>query len=317
MATERLAGNTDSLVSSQVLKEVSYKNLKFPIYCINIGSQDKTLPCLGLFAGVHGMENVGTHVLLSFLRSFFVRMGWDQDIRQVLESCRIVCIPIVNPVGMYLRRRSNGNGVDLMRNSPVMCDNPSLWPIGGQRLSPHIPWYQGKLGELELENQVLVDFVKEQMFSSECAMALDFHSGFGMKDRLWYPYAKTTTPFPHVFYAKKIKSLFEQTFPYHPYKVESQSTSYTTHGDIWDYLFDMHYEKFSTQNKIFIPWALEMGSWRWVKKNPLQIMTGRGFFNPIKKHRHRRTMRRHLLLVNFFFRIIRNYKFWFNDEDIE
>ena len=305
------------MVSSRILGEIPYKDLRFPIYSINIGSQDKSVPCLGLFAGVHGVENVGTHVLLSFLRTFFVTMGWNEELRKMLENCRLVCIPIINPVGMYLRRRSNGNKVDLMRNSPIVCESPSFWPVGGQRYSPRIPWYQGKEGVLELESQILLDFVQEEMFPADCAMALDFHSGFGMKDRLWYPYAKTTAPFPHAFYAEKIKTLFEQTFPYHPYKVEAQSCSYTTNGDLWDYLFDMHYEKFTGNKKIFIPWALEMGSWRWVKKNPLQIMTGRGFFNPIKKHRHRRTMRRHLLLVDFLFHIVRNYKFWFNKEDIE
>ena len=35
-------------------------------------------------------------------------------------------MPLVNPGGMYLMRRANVNGVDLMRNAPVHADKMSL-----------------------------------------------------------------------------------------------------------------------------------------------------------------------------------------------
>ena len=43
--------------------------------------------------------------------------------------------------------------------------------------------------------------------------------------------------------------------------------------------------------------TLELGSWLWIRKNPLQLFSRHGIFNPIKAHRTRRVLRRH---PNFF-----------------
>ena len=256
----------DPLLSSRLLGMAQYPRdrravaLDFPIYGLSIGSQDKDVPCLGLFGGVHGLEKIGTQVIISFLQSFLVQLTWDQALRKVLQECRIVTIPIVNPVGMFLRRRSNGQRVDLMRNAPVESLDPSLWPFSGQRYSRHIPWFRGKEGgPMELEAQILVDFVREELFPSPSAIAIDFHSGFGMRDRLWYPYAKTKAPFPRQPQAERIRSLLRQTYPHHIYKVEPQSRSYTTHGDLWDYLFDEHYQAHPPP----MSGSSSLGPWRW------------------------------------------------------
>ena len=55
---------------------------------------------------------------------------------------------------------------------------------------------------------------------------------------------------------------------------------------------------------MFLPWTLEMGSWAWVRKNPLQVFQALGFFNPIKPHRYARTMRRHARLVEFLWSVL-------------
>ena len=68
--------------------------------------------------------------------------------------------------------------------------------------------------------------------------------------------------------------------------------------------------KEKSQQNVFIPWTLEMGSWIWVRKNPLQIFKAEGFFNPVKAHRYDRTMRRHMRLIDFMFRAVRNYQSW-------
>lgn len=298
-----------SLIRSEVLSEVKSGDEVYPIHGFVIGSQDKSAPTFGIFGGVHGLEKVGTHVALHHLESIVNQLKWDDELQKRFSTCRMVSIPMLNPWGVRHFRRCNPNGVDLMRNSPVEAVTKPPFLVGGQRYSNKLPWYRGSGNGLELESKTLIDFVKREMFESNFSISLDLHSGFGTKDRLWYPYAKTTDDFPLVAEAKKFQRMFEDSFPNHIYHIEPQALSYTTHGDLWDYLFDEHYEKHKGQ-KIYIPWCLEMGSWMWVKKNPRQIFSALGAFNPILPHRYKRIMRRHYVLLDFFLRSTAQHKNW-------
>lgn len=62
--------------------------------------------------------------------------------------------------------------------------------------------------------------------------------------------------------------------------------------------------------RIFIPLTLEMGSWTWLRKNPRQIFSSFGAFNPMMPHRYERILRRHLILLDFLVRATRNHKLW-------
>ncbi len=293
------------------LATVKAYGYEFPIHSFEFGSQNPEHPTLGLFGGVHGLERIGTQAVLSYLDTIVEHLKWDLDFQEAFASTRLVSIPLINPAGMFAGLRSNPNGVDLMRNAPVEANPKPPFLLGGHRISPKLPWYRGKAGApLELESQSVVDFVKKTMFQSKAALVLDFHSGFGSIDRLWYPYAKTSEPFPLMDEVAKIKDLFDNTYPNHVYRVESQALSYTTHGDLWDYLFDEHRKEHPTSGKVFIPWTLEMGSWMWIRKNPMQLFSSSGPFNPVLPHRHKRTMRRHLLLIDFFRKAVRNYRSW-------
>lgn len=297
------------LVRTEVLTEITYQNETFPIHAFVIGSSDKSVPTLGLFGGVHGLERVGTHVLLGFLKSFLIQGQWDASLRDSLKNFRIVAIPLINPAGMKHLRRSNGNGVDLMRNSPIEAEKGPWYKLyRGHRVSSRLPWYRGIKGQLEAENYAVAEFVKREMFPSRISMGLDFHSGFGLRDRLWFPYAKSAEPFMFKDIVERAVDLYENTHPHHIYKIEQQSDSYTTHGDLWDYLF--FESRKSHPENVFIPWTLEMGSWSWLKKNPIQLFSKQGFFNPVVEHRFQRTMRRHYILIEFITRLMQNTEAW-------
>jgi hypothetical protein len=298
-----------AFVRSEVLSEVKAGDEVYPIHGFVIGSENKLAPTFGMFGGVHGLEKVGTHVALHHLESLITQLGWDEELQKRFSNCRFVSIPMLNPWGVRHFRRSNPNGVDLMRNAPIEAETKPPFLVGGQRYSNKLPWYRGSEDEMELESKTLVEFVKKEMFESNFSISLDLHSGFGTKDRLWYPYAKTKEDFPLVGEVKKFQKLFEDAFPNHIYHIEPQALSYTTHGDLWDYLFDQHYEKNKNQ-KIYIPWCLEMGSWMWVKKNPKQLFSALGAFNPILPHRYKRIMRRHYVLLDFFLRSTAQYRNW-------
>jgi len=299
-------------VEFQELGRVDVKNNSYPIYSFIIGSKAPDAPCLGLFGGVHGLERVGTHVVMAYLEALLKRMNWDKDLVEKMKSSRVVSIPLINPGGMAWKKRANPNGVDLMRNAPVEGQDQSKFFIfSGHRISNKLPWYRGQQNKaMEYEAQILVDFVTREMFSSKISMAIDFHSGFGMVDRFWYPYAKTTATFPRIREVQAIKSLLDQSLPHHIYNIGPQSHHYTTHGDLWDYLFDDHHIQNGATDKIFLPWTLEMGSWNWVKKNPKQLFNLLGPFNPIIGHRYDRTMRRHISLIDFIFAATRNSHCW-------
>ena len=297
-----------SLIRSEVLTHIEYQNESLPIHAFVIGSSDKSAPTMGLFGGVHGLERVGTHVLLGFLKSFFIQLEWDKGLQESLKHYRIVAIPLINPVGMKYHKRSNGNGVDLMRNSPIEADKGKFYQIyRGHRISNKLPWFRGHQA-LEKEFQAVESFVKREMFSAKISMGVDFHSGFGLKDRLWFPYAKSSDPFLFKDVVERAVNLYETTHPHHIYKIEQQSDSYTTHGDMWDYMFEES-RRLHPEN-IFIPWTLEMGSWSWLKKNPIQLFSRQGFFNPVVEHRFQRTMRRHYILIEFITRLMQNTQTW-------
>lgn len=307
---EQVLANAGPYARVRVLGSVRAGGHDFPVYGLSMGSEDPRAPTLGLFGGVHGLERVGTQVLIAYFESLFEQLRWDKDLQERFRDCRLVSIPIVNPGGMYLGWRANPSGVDLMRNAPVEAVVKPLPILGGHRLSPRLPYFRGKSSTLEPETGMLADFVRDEMFSARAAIALDLHSGFGALDRLWYPYAKTTDPFPRMKETQALGDLLTRSYPNHVYRIEPQSLSYTTHGDLWDWLFDEHYQRHGAEGPTFIPWTLEMGSWIWIRKNPAQIFNIGGVFNPIKQHRLRRTLRRHLPLLDFFLRAVKHYESW-------
>lgn len=306
---EQLAEKYSALLNVEKLGEVRNGTYSFPVYGMNLGSQDPKAPVFGLFGGVHGLERIGTHVLLSFLKTLLHRVQWEKDWERFFSECRLVTIPIINPMGMALVRRGNGNNVDLMRNSPLDATGKLVPLVSGQRISSSIPWYRGEEGKApELEAQIVYDFCEKYLFQSERCITLDLHSGFGFKDRLWYPWSTSSTPFPLEPQVLNLKKLLETTYPYHVYTVEHQSLNYSNHGDLWDWIYQS-YQK-ANPNGQFLPLTLEMGSWLWVKKNLWQVFSWEGLFNPVKKHRYARTMRRHNQLIELLLKASRYHESW-------
>lgn len=308
---ERIEHVAKTLGAKARLETLAYselKDLSFPIHKITFGSEDPQAPVLGFVGGVHGLERIGSQVCVSLLQTLAELVQWDQTMQRTLQKIRIFFIPTVNPVGIYNYRRANPRGVDLMRNAPVDADRP-LWMVGGHRHGPLFPWYRGERGgEMEVESAALVKSVLQEISQSPLSIVLDLHSGFGLQDRLWFPYAKTIKPYPGLHQVYAFKDLMDRTYPHHFYKIEPQAQTYSTNGDLWDYMYDEQLRL--NPQSIFIPLCLEMGSWMWVKKNPWQIFQAHGAFNPLIGHRHRRTLRRHNTLMEFCIRAVSSPEAW-------
>lgn len=293
---------------------IDYKSHTFPIFSIEFGPQDKVCPTLVFVGGVHGLERVGTEVVLSYLRSFMKLLKWDHLTQSMMEHCRLVFYPIANPVGMFLNTRANGRGVDIMRNSTIKAKKLRLPLVGGHRISPILPWFRGWKGQQELETIALINLMKKFISKSPFLISLDVHSGFGLVDRLWFPFASSLDMFPDCHRIYRLKKNLDQTYPQHIYKIEPQSINYTAHGDIWDQLYLAERQQ---KDGIFLPLCLEMGSWAWIRKNPRQLMSSMGMFNPILPHRLKRTQRRHIPLFDFLLRSLNSTKNWAFMEDDE
>lgn len=231
---EQLRQYSSPLLKTEKLGEVSHQDEAYPIYSFTLGNTiDPKAPAIAFIGGVHGVERIGTQVVLAFLETLLERLQWDTSLNQSLQSMRLIFIPLVNPVGMTFNTRANGNGIDLMRNAPIDADKKPAFMVGGQRFSKKMAWYRGaKNAPMEAEAQLLCDAIHSHLFSSSFSLVLDVHSGFGFHDRVWFPYAYTREPVPHLAEIYSLRQLMQQTYPYLDYLFEPQAHSYTTHGDL-------------------------------------------------------------------------------------
>lgn len=311
---ERLIEAFGARARVDVLGHAEHEQWRYPLYSVCLGSKNPEDPVLAFFGGVHGLEKIGSEVVLSYMELILQLMSWDSEYQERLERTRLVFFPIVNPVGIVLRQRSNGNGVDLMRNAPLDAEEKTgLNLYCGHRISKRLPWYRGPEGaEMEVEAKALCDLVRRELFPSRLSLAMDVHSGFGARDRLWFPYAYSRRQYTSLAEVTALKRLFDRTYPHHFYQIEPVSHQYLIHGDLWDHL-NLEFERslyHTEKHQQFIPWTLEMGSWLWLRKNPRQILSPWGLFHPIMPHRHHRIMRRHITLFDFFHRALLHPDAW-------
>jgi hypothetical protein len=301
----------------ETLAHVEHRGQQLPIHGIVVGAADRRLPTFAVVGGVHGLERIGTRVVLAYLHTLVELLGWDDVLGRALERSRLVFVPLVNPSGMLLRTRANGAGVDLMRNAPPHPDGRPSPLVGGQRWSPRLPWFMGEVGApMQPESEALCAFMERELFQARLALSVDVHSGFGFEDRLWFPYARTRKPFPNLAEIYALEALLDVTLPNHVYRLEPQARNYTVHGDLWDHLHDRHAAVEADHPRVFLPLTLELGSWLWLRKNPRQAFSVLGGFNPMKPHRLRRTLRRHLPLFDFLHRASASPDRWaFPDPD--
>ena len=80
--------------------KVPVNGLDIPIRVIELGSRSPQAPVIGFFGGVHGVERIGTQVLISWLHSLVNRLDWDDQLREQLERVRLLFMPMINPGGI-------------------------------------------------------------------------------------------------------------------------------------------------------------------------------------------------------------------------
>lgn len=291
---QAILATAPSQVQSRVIAQVGPE--QWPIYHVYFTPQQPQKPSLLLTAGFHGLERIGSQVLLAYLESLCQRLSWDEQFQQLLSHVNLHIVPIVNPSGIARGWRSNAEHIDLMRNAPHDSLEGAAFLVGGHRISGRLPWYRGPHGAWAAENRAIALLLQEWLWPSPISLVLDCHSGFGQTDRIWFPYAKSRQqPIAHLAHMYRIRQLFFQTYPHQNYLFEPQSCHYLCHGDVWDHWYDQAVQ----HGAQLLPLTLEMGSWNWVRKNPFQLLRSHGLFHPVKPHRVKRVLRSHLILFDF------------------
>jgi hypothetical protein len=311
---QRLIARGARQLDVEILTEVTDGADRYPLYALRLGNPDPEAPVLLLCGGIHGVERIGTQLLLTQLDVLLARLPWDQGLQLDLEHMRLVFCPLLNPAGMARGSRANGNGVDLMRNAPHNAEQPGAWPLSGHRIGAWLPWYRGALDQaMQVESAALCALVNREIASTPFCLSLDCHSGFGMRDRLWFPYAGSTQPLEQLGEVHALLELYEGANPHHRYLLEPQCHQYRTHGDLWDHLYHQHLLRHAGNTgpiPVFLPLTLELGSWLWVRKNLRQLTSFNGLFNPLVPHRQRRILRHHNSLFDFMIRAVRSWQQW-------
>ena len=100
---ERLIDECARFLDVRVVHRAQVADRSFPVYVIALGNADPAMPAVGFFGGVHGLERIGAEVVIAWLRSLVMRLGWDELLHRQLESVRLVFMPLVNPGGVWLR----------------------------------------------------------------------------------------------------------------------------------------------------------------------------------------------------------------------
>jgi hypothetical protein len=293
-------------VQQQTVCEVTVGSTAYPVLAITLGNPDPEAPAVGFVGGVHGLERIGAEVVIAHLRSLVMRLRWDETLHRQLDVMRLVFVPLVNPGGLAVGTRANPNGVDLMRNAPVESLERVPFGVGGQRVSAALPWYRGALGAaMQAESQALCEVVRQELLGRPFSIAIDCHSGFGLHDRVWFPFAHTARPIERLPELHALCETMDETLLHHRYVIEPQSHQYLAHGDLWDHLYLS-----APPGPVFLPLTLEMGSWLWVRKNPRQLFSRHGLFNPMIVHRQQRVLRRHLGWLDFITRAACSHARW-------
>lgn len=220
---------------------------------------------------------------------------WPPELGEVVDlaaqagdalQCRVVCRVPCGAHELPVHALTLGNPDPAVPAMGIFGGVHGLERIGAdvalsflRSLVARLPWYRGIAGApMQLEAQALCDVVEQDLLPHAFALSIDCHSGFDLADRLWFPHAHTPLPVAQLPDLHALGELLDVSLLHHRYLFEPQSLQYLSHGDLWDHLY-LRAEHLGQGT--LLPLTLEMGSWLWVKKNPRQVFSRHGIFNPL------------------------------------
>ena len=211
-----------------------------PIYVLEITNKKSNQSKVNfLVTGTHhAREWISTEVPMAAIADFLTKYGTDAEVTQLLDSSRIVVVPMLNPDGAVFSRtqkrmwRKNrrktrwGTGVDNNRNYGYK------WGGKGASSSAWSDTFRGPNAMSEVENNVIKELQENYGFSA----AISFHS---YSELILWPWGYTASmqTRDHAFFAKHGKKMGEIMGNYRPMQA---SGLYEASGIFDDYLYAEH-----------------------------------------------------------------------------
>jgi hypothetical protein len=96
----------NELISLYPWETIGYSSEERPIVYASIGSGERDI-CI--WAGMHGNETTGIHIILELLHEFQLKQWLNSEFK-------LHCIPVINPDAYVRYTRRNGMGLDLNRD---------------------------------------------------------------------------------------------------------------------------------------------------------------------------------------------------------
>jgi len=103
------------------INQIGDSVLKAPIHSIKIGNGTKKIL---IWSQMHGNESTSTKAIFDLCNVF--SLDDSDNIQQILNSCTILIIPILNPDGAKAFTRLNANGIDLNRDAKSLTQPESI-----------------------------------------------------------------------------------------------------------------------------------------------------------------------------------------------
>ena len=100
---EQLIGEHSHLLHACCETTVQHGAMEFPLYSLRLGSSAPSAPTLLLTGGIHGIERIGSQVLIAWLQSLLERLRWDTGVQQQLQQLQLVIMPIIHPHRIHYR----------------------------------------------------------------------------------------------------------------------------------------------------------------------------------------------------------------------
>lgn len=211
-----------------------------PIYVLEITNKKSNQSKVNfLVTGTHhAREWISTEVPMAAIAEFLTKYGTDPEVTQLLDSSRIVVVPMLNPDGAVFsrtekrmwrkNRRKNrwGTGVDNNRNYAYK------WGGKGASSSAWSDTFRGPSAMSEVENNVIKELQEQFGFSA----AISFHS---YSELILWPWGYTSSmqTRDHAFFAEHGKVMGQIMGNYKPMQA---SGLYEASGIFDDYLYAEH-----------------------------------------------------------------------------
>jgi hypothetical protein len=71
---------------SKIACEVTVQGHSFAVHVASLGTDAPDAPAIGIFGGIHGLERIGTQLVLDYMRSVLCRLAWDDLLHRQLAD---------------------------------------------------------------------------------------------------------------------------------------------------------------------------------------------------------------------------------------